>query len=80
VGAYLVLSSCKYIYHRDELQPHAQFCWILPSKLFCLHYIKFNSVCVCLYLSISFLSCNCAFIRPWVIILKFVSGPNFYAK
>lgn len=34
LGASLVLSYCQYLYHRDEPQPHAQFCWFLPSKCF----------------------------------------------
>lgn len=34
VGAFLVLNCCQYVYHRDELQPHAQLCRILPSMTY----------------------------------------------
>ncbi|KAJ1423836.1 hypothetical protein SESBI_12110 [Sesbania bispinosa] len=26
-----LLNYCQYVYHRDELQSHAQLCWILPK-------------------------------------------------
>lgn len=31
MGAPLVFSCCKHVYHRDELQSHAKLCWLLPS-------------------------------------------------
>lgn len=56
VGAHLVLSNCQCLYHRDELQPYAKFCWILPSTVFRWTFLPvwiYHNIISCLTLFVS---------------------------